>query len=192
MSAPELTNPNLEDATDDDEILEIVRRSLPAPERREFIRIPQARVLGATLRPVHEKRRTANRIYFRPLTHLERTGSDPRKRLTGWPGHPDVAAGPRQEEGMEAQSHTAASAATLRLRIEFLEQQLAADKLHLRLYRLGAGAAVCSVFSLAVWVFTGVGAPFHPVFAALSLPVAMGVVGMAFLVRRQQTALGRD
>ena len=72
----------------------------------------------------------------------------------------------------------------LELKIRFLEHQLQSDTPHLRLYRLGAAGFLASMFSLTVWYFTGIGAPFHPVFSGLSIPVSIGVMVMAFLVRR--------
>ncbi len=71
-------------------------------------------------------------------------------------------------------------------KIRFLHHQLQSDKLHLQLYRYGAGGFLVSSLSLLVWVFTGVAAPFHPTFAALAIPVSIGVMAMGFLVRREE------
>jgi hypothetical protein len=72
----------------------------------------------------------------------------------------------------------------LQEKVKFLEMQLESDAPHLQLYRLGAGFVLMSVVSVVAWLLTGVGIPFHPLFAAIVTPAAAGVIAMAFLVRR--------
>jgi hypothetical protein len=73
-------------------------------------------------------------------------------------------------------------------RIKFLEAQLQSQKPYSQLYRLGAGSLFVSVISLLVWLLTGTGIPFHPIFAAGVVPVSICVIVMAFSVRpKKQT-----
>jgi len=73
--------------------------------------------------------------------------------------------------------------AELRAKIRFLESQLHADKPYSRLYNLGAGSLFAAVISLTFWALTGVGVPFHPIFAAATVPASVGLIIMAFLTR---------
>ena len=70
-------------------------------------------------------------------------------------------------------------------RVAFLEHQLRSDKLlHLRLYRFGAGVFLLAAVSLASWKFFGISAPLRPGFAAVTGPVGLAMMIMAFLVKR--------
>jgi hypothetical protein len=71
----------------------------------------------------------------------------------------------------------------LQERIHFLQSQLQSQKPHLRLYRFGAGSLFVAVISLVVWLLTGTGIPFHPIFAAGVIPASLGVIVMGFLIR---------
>lgn len=71
----------------------------------------------------------------------------------------------------------------LRERIRFLEAQLESQSPYLQLYRLGAGGLFVAVISIVIWLLTGTGIPFHPLFAAGVIPASLGVIAMAFLVR---------
>ena len=73
--------------------------------------------------------------------------------------------------------------AKLEARVRLLEAQLQSEKPYARLYRLGAGSFLISAISLVYWALTGVGAPFHPLFAAATIPASIAVVIMAFLIR---------
>lgn len=85
---------------------------------------------------------------------------------------PEVAAGKSEEEVRK-----------LRDKIKFLEAQLQSQKPYLQLYRLGAGSLFISIISIVVWLITGTGIPFHPIFAGGVIPVSLGVIAMAFLAR---------
>ena len=74
----------------------------------------------------------------------------------------------------------------LEAKIRFLESQLQSDRPYSQLYKLGAGSLFVAIVSLAFWALTGIGAPFHPIFAAVVIPVAIGVIVMAFLVRHDK------
>jgi hypothetical protein len=69
-------------------------------------------------------------------------------------------------------------------RVKFLEAQLRSTLPYLQMYKFGAGSLLVAVISLLVWVVTGAGVPFHPVFAVMVIPAAIGLMVMAFLVRR--------
>lgn len=69
-------------------------------------------------------------------------------------------------------------------RVKFLEAQLRSSLPYLQMYKFGAGSLLVAVISLLAWLLTGTGAPFHPVFAVMVIPVAIGLMVMAFLVRR--------
>lgn len=71
-------------------------------------------------------------------------------------------------------------------KIHFLESQLHADRPYAQLYKLGAGSLFVAIISLAFWGLTGIGAPFHPIFAAAVLPASIGIIVMAFLVRHEK------
>jgi hypothetical protein len=73
--------------------------------------------------------------------------------------------------------------AELHTKVRFLEMQLQADRPYAQLYKLGAGSLFVAVISLVFWGLTGIGAPFHPIFALAAVPVSVGLIGMAFLVR---------
>lgn len=75
--------------------------------------------------------------------------------------------------------------AQLQAKVRFLEAQLRADLPYLQVYRFGGASLLMAIVSLAVWAVTGVGVPFHPVFAAMVVPVAIGVMVMAFFLRRE-------
>ena len=91
----------------------------------------------------------------------------------------------------EAISHLPASplpeesVAQLQARIRFLEAQLRADLPYLQIYKFGGTSVLVAIVSLAAWAITGIGVPFHPVFAAMAVPVAIGVMVMAFFLRRE-------
>ena len=68
-------------------------------------------------------------------------------------------------------------------KVKFLEAQLHSQMPYLQLYRLGAGSLFVAIISIVIWLLTGTGIPFHPVFAAGVIPAALGVIAMAFLVR---------
>lgn len=70
-------------------------------------------------------------------------------------------------------------------KIKSLEIQLRSNLPYLQMYKFGAGSLLVAIVSLIVWAFTGAGVPFHPVFAALVIPAAIGLMAMAFLVRRE-------
>lgn len=70
-------------------------------------------------------------------------------------------------------------------KIKSLEIKLTSSLPYLQMYKFGAGSLLVAVVSLIVWAFTGAGVPFHPVFAALVIPAAIGLMVMAFLVRRE-------
>jgi len=70
-------------------------------------------------------------------------------------------------------------------KIRSLEIQLRSNLPYAQMYRFGAGSLLVAIVSLIVWAFTGAGVPFHPVFAALVIPAAIGLMAMAFLVRRE-------
>jgi hypothetical protein len=72
---------------------------------------------------------------------------------------------------------------TLENRVKFLEAQLESQAPHLQLYRLGAGSLLVAVVSIVVWLLTGTGIPFHPIFATGVIIASLGVIAMAFLVR---------
>ena len=76
-----------------------------------------------------------------------------------------------------------ANIVALEKQIRFLEMQLESHKPYLQLYRLGAGSLFVAVLSLAVWLLTGIGLPFHPIFAVGVIPAAIGVIAMAFFIR---------
>jgi hypothetical protein len=73
--------------------------------------------------------------------------------------------------------------AQLQARVRFLEAQLGTDRPYLQLYKLGGVSLLVAVISLIGWAITGIGVPFHPVFAAMVIPVAVGVLAMAFFLR---------
>lgn len=81
---------------------------------------------------------------------------------------------------------TTESVPQLQARIRFLETQLYADQPYLRLYRVGGLSLFAALISLLSWVVLGIGVPFHPIFAVMTIPVAIGIVIMAFAVRREQ------
>lgn len=87
---------------------------------------------------------------------------------------------------------TVAENKKLRERLRFLEAQLQSDRPYLHLYKIGAGGLFASVISIAIWVFTKIGAPLHPVFAAFAIPASIGAMAMAFLVRRGERSVGTD
>jgi hypothetical protein len=72
----------------------------------------------------------------------------------------------------------------LQMKVQLLEHQLQCDRSHLQLFRVGAGSLLISLLSLAFWRITGVGAPFHPIFAAVVMPVSAGLMTMAFLIKK--------
>ncbi len=71
----------------------------------------------------------------------------------------------------------------LQEKVKFLEAQLESQMPHLQLYRLGAGSLFVAVISIIVWLMTGTGIPFHPIFAAGVIPASLGVIAIAFLIR---------
>jgi len=71
----------------------------------------------------------------------------------------------------------------LETKIQLLEHQLQCDRSHLQLFRLGAASLLISLLSILFWRITGVGAPLHPVFAAVVVPISAGLMAMAFLIR---------
>ena len=96
-------------------------------------------------------------------------------------------AAPKLELGTGALPEIAATTVEvyqLRDRVKFLEAQLRSNLPYLQMYKFGAGSLLVAIVSLLVWLFTGAGVPFHPVFAAMVVPAAIGLMVMAFLVRR--------
>jgi hypothetical protein len=81
---------------------------------------------------------------------------------------------------------TAAENKALRDQIAFMETQLRREAFGFQLYKIGAAGFFASVMSLVFWAVTGVGAPFHPVFAGLLTPASAGIMAMGFLVRRSE------
>lgn len=73
-------------------------------------------------------------------------------------------------------------AENLDAKVQFLEHQLRSQRIDLQLFRFGGGGFLVAVGSLLLWVFTGIGVPFHPVFAALAVPASVGTMVMAFLI----------
>jgi hypothetical protein len=73
-------------------------------------------------------------------------------------------------------------------KVRFLEAQIKSQRPYLQLYRLGAGSLFVAVLSIVVWLITGIGIPFHPIFALGVIPAAIGVIVMAFLVRSAKKA----
>jgi len=71
----------------------------------------------------------------------------------------------------------------LELKVRLLENQLHCDRPYLQLYRLGAGGLFVSIISILMWLTTHVGAPFHPLFAAVAAPVSGGQIAMGYLVK---------
>ncbi len=67
-----------------------------------------------------------------------------------------------------------------------LEHQLHCDRPYLQVFRLGAASLLLAVLSLLVWFFTGVGVPFHPVFATATILAAMAAIVMAFLIKPKE------
>jgi hypothetical protein len=91
---------------------------------------------------------------------------------------------PTAEERLEQVEHENAA---LRATVRFLEAQLGTDRPYAQLYKLGAGSLFVAVISLVFWGLTGIGAPFHPIFAAAALPASVGIIAMAFLVRGEKS-----
>lgn len=87
------------------------------------------------------------------------------------------------EENLTTAAQPEVSVAGLEQKIRFLEMQLESHRPYLQLYRLGAGSLLVAVLSLVVWLLTGTGIPFHPIFAIAVIPAAVGVILMAFLIR---------
>jgi hypothetical protein len=119
--------------------------------------------------------------------------------ISGWLGYPEevMARLPREqrlnvwikphspEPLFPGVLHEHSSTKTIELaeKVHFLESQLQCDRPYLQLYRLGAGGLLGAVTSLVVWVITGIGIPFHPMFAAGVIPLSIAVIVMAFLIR---------
>jgi hypothetical protein len=76
----------------------------------------------------------------------------------------------------------------LERKIRFLEMQLESHRPYLQLYRLGAASLFIAILSIVVWLITGIGIPFHPVFAGVVVVPAIGVMVMAFLIRPRKKA----
>lgn len=97
----------------------------------------------------------------------------------------------RRENAMLQQAERAeskrkkAQLRTLGSEVHFLEGQLRADRPYSRIYNLGAGSLFVATISLVFWALTGIGAPFHPIFAAATIPASIGVIAMAFFIRRE-------
>jgi len=83
---------------------------------------------------------------------------------------------------------TVAEKSTLETKVKLLEKQLECDRPFAQIYRIGAVAIFGSTLSLLVWAFTGVGAPFHPVFALMGIPAGLAAIAMAFMVKRGMEA----
>jgi hypothetical protein len=71
----------------------------------------------------------------------------------------------------------------LEQKVSMLEHQLRCDRPYLQLYRLGASTLLVAVISIVFWLLTGVGVPFHPVFATVVAPVSVALIIMAFLTK---------
>ena len=156
-----------------------------------------------------QKKRLAGRTYFGPVpgvpaqfwsaqsqtlawtykvtwfqkSHPE--GEFPRSFVMTPPAHFAEVQRRASESPQPANNHV--DAQVLQQRVRFLEAQLEADRPYLRLYRLGAGSLFVAILSLVVWLLTGAGMPFHPIFAAVVIPAAMGIIGMAFLLRTSKS-----
>jgi len=130
-------------------------------------------------------------------THVELSEDDVRRQILEVLRRKGIAvAAPTELElaaGSPRETDAATSVASCRpdmevgqllKRIEFLEAQLRSNVPYLQMYKFGAGSLLVALVSLLVWLFTGTGAPFHPIFAAMVIPAAIGLMVMAFLVRR--------
>lgn len=179
---------------DDDIIFERLRKALGGQRQASEKGLHSALVDATVEAALESKRATATFYFCPPFGHPRAVRNIHILGVSfgsGWFSQPESAVAEPPTEG-EMNSHREASkgnatseseVARLRGKIQFLEHQLQSDRLHLRLYRLGAGAFLLGAFSLLVWLFTGVGAPFHPVFSVITLPVSAAIMGMAFLAR---------
>lgn len=79
----------------------------------------------------------------------------------------------------------------LRTTIELLRAELRKNVPHLQLYRFGAGALSLSAFSLLSWWIVGISIPFHPIFATVTIPTALGFMCMAWIAKNTESGRSR-
>jgi hypothetical protein len=73
----------------------------------------------------------------------------------------------------------------LKMRIRLLERRpQKPEHAFTALYMCGAVSFWITAVSLAIWWLADIASPLHPIFASLVIPASVGVMGMAFLVRR--------
>ena len=112
-----------------------------------------------------------------------------RKALLAGAQHRDTTPKLALEASIKHASHESkADPRKLEEKVRFLEAQLESQRPYLQLYRLGAGSLFIAVLSIVIWLITGIGIPFHPIFALGVIPVAIGVIVMAFMIRPAQKA----
>jgi hypothetical protein len=116
------------------------------------------------------QKRTAGRAYF----------SAPPEMVIALLDSPDEANSINASTG---ENENRENVTALQQKIRFLEMQLESHRPYLQLYRLGGGSLFVAVLSLVVWLLTGTGIPFHPIFAVGVIPAAIGLIAMAFLIR---------
>lgn len=166
-----------------DEVIESFHRQI-AQNRETFYTAPQVppeAVLGSKV--------DTPSLYFRSfLTGITLQHSDPyvfHSDIRTWLSHVrEVVAEPPLQQEVEAMSLK--KNRRLETKILLLESELRNDRPHLQLYRFGAGSLLVAAASLIFWALTGIGAPFHPTFAAIVVPTAIGLIVMAFLIRREE------
>jgi hypothetical protein len=154
---------------------------------------------------LRQQKKTASRFYFHPDQAFFIDGKMLQGGAARWAEGSTIGGRPRPEivvtvprlvvsgaESTEARSSaavvTSADAEIRRLteRVRFLEAELRTDRPYLQLYRLGASSLLVSALSLMVWALTGIGIPFHPIFAGCVIPASLGVIAMAFLIRPRE------
>lgn len=147
-------------------------------------RIAGRRYFNPGFEPRHSKilddMRSEGRIYIRLkdkgiVFHQKNTSS----------GRPDYASSQRKAE--EEQSRDVLIH-ELQQEVELLKFQLRSASPYKQLYRLGATGLLLAVLSITVWTLTGVGLPFHPVFAFGMVPTCAVIIAIAFLVRPRNLA----
>jgi hypothetical protein len=200
---------------DDEEVSEFPNRYFsPLGGRGEFwistaVPMKEGPFLTASVEMRLKQKRAAATLYYKNLTLgniLRRRLIDP--TIEGWFSHPwGMAEDPRKDDeamlrkkllecfrslvdistAKESKGPAVENEKSrLEKEIAFLKDQLQSTNLAVRIYNIGAVGFLGAVFSLLVWSFTGVGAPLHPTFAILLVPVSLGLFVMAFLTRRDQ------
>ena len=169
-----------------DEVIERVHRRI-AQDRETFYtapEIPPEAVLGSKVE--------TSSFYFRPrfLEFKTLQPSDPHvfySDIRMWLSHVrEGVAEPPAEQEVEAMSLK--KIRQLETKTRLLESELRRDRPYQRVYRLGAGSFLVALTSVLFWGFTGIAAPFHPVFALIVLPVSIALIVMAFMIRRDDKA----